>query len=160
MKKVWIVLLVAVFLAGCAAAPTFENVEDVYGPQDHPSAKSIMVQVPKGAQVMESAAGTLYLCDGFEIVVQTMAGGDMDETIRSVTGFGEDTLTVLETGTSELARYECAWSAAGEAGQSVARAVVLDDGNYHYCLTLMANSDKVGQLARQWQDILNSFGVE
>ncbi len=160
MKKLWILVFFAVLLTGCAAEPAFERVEDIYAPQEKPAAKRILLQVPQEAQVMESGAGTLYLCNGFEVVVQTMDGGDLDETIRAVTGFREDALTVLETGTSNLSRFECAWSAAGEAGQSVARAVVLDDGNYHYCLTVMANSDRVGQLAKQWQDILNSFGVE
>ncbi len=160
MKKLWILVILAALLTGCTAVPTFETVEDVYMPQEKPEAKAVLLQVPQGAQVLESSAGTLYLCDGFEIVVQTMDSGDLDETIRAVTGFGEDALTVLETGTSDLARYECAWSAAGEAGQSVARAVVLDDGDYHYCLSVMASAERVGELAKQWQDILNSFGVE
>ncbi len=156
MKKLCIVWLMSLMLCGCAAAPTFESVEDVYAKDPVPDPRQVVLEVPEGAQVIQGDTGRLYLCDGYEIAVQVLSAGDLDSTMRSITGFGKEALTVVETAVSELSRYECAWSAAGEGGAEVARAAVLDDGMYHYCVTVMASAQDVGDLAEQWQEILDS----
>ncbi len=162
MKKLCIVILACLVLCGCTAAPTFENVEDVYAKDPVPEPRQILLEIPAeaSAQVLQSDSGKLYLCDGYEVAVQTFFAVDLEQTMRAVTGFGTEGLTVMETSTSEIDRYECAWSAAGEGGDTIARAIVLDDGDYHYCLTIMAPSGNVSKLSSQWQSVAASFRLE
>ena len=54
-------------------------------------------------------------------------------------------------------RYECVWVAAGEEEQQVGRMAILDDGNYHYCMTAMADEGDVLQLRDTWQALFDSF---
>lgn len=161
MKKVWIVMVLMTLLTGCGAAQTFETVDDVYSPQEAPEPKQVSLTLPEdaAAQTMESDQGTLYFCDGYEIMVETLSGGDINSTLKNLTGFSRDALTVMETSVSDVTRYECVWTAAGEAGDQVGRAVILDDGSYHYCLSVMAHSNDAGSLQESWQELLMSFDV-
>lgn len=143
-------------LTGCTAAETFETVDDVYAEGEPAVMRQVSLQLPEAAEIISGDAGTIYLCDGFEVTVQTMAAGDLNATMRSLTGFDADELTVVETGLTEAARYECVWTAAGEGGDAVGRAVVLDDGCYHYCVTVMASEDDAGALRQTWQALLDT----
>ena len=123
--------------------------------------RQVLLEIPDeaAAQAIQSKDGTLYLCDGYEITLQIMAAGDLNRTMRSLTGFDSDALTMIETGMTEAARYECVWTAAGEGGDMVGRAVVLDDGAYHYCVTVMAGAEEAGSLRDTWQTLLNTFAL-
>ena len=159
--KTWIVLLVLVLcLAGCSD-PTWETLGSV----EHVSATLppmavVTLQLPQEAAVL-SATGTdtIYLCDGYSIALQTVSAGDLTATIRSISGYDPAELTVLESG-STIKRYDLVWSAAGEAGAQVCRGVILDDGNYHYTLTLMADAQQVLSLQESWNALLTSFDLE
>jgi hypothetical protein len=48
----------------------------------------------------------------------------------------------------------------GESGQLVCRAAVLDDGNYHYCLTAVAPAANAGELSEQWNALFASLRLE
>lgn len=161
MRVIAILLCVCALLNGCAAAPVFETVGDVFGPQTAPEPKKIEVTLPEdaAAQTITGEQGTLYLCNGYEVTQQILPGGDLSATLRELTGFERDRLTLLQTRQEECNRYSCAWSAVGEAGETVGRAVILDDGCYHYCLTVMADADEAGLFQDIWQDILQSYGV-
>ena len=37
------------------------------------------------------------------------------------------------------------------------RAAVIDDGSYHYCLTVMAAEEEAPQLRGTWQALFDSF---
>ena len=52
--------------------------------------------------------------------------------------------------------YECVWTGAGEGGDQMCRAMVLDDGRFHYAVTVMAAADDAGDLAKTWQTIFDS----
>lgn len=160
MKKLLVVVLVGLLLCGCGAAETFERVEDVMGTGGAPLPKKVVLDVPQGAQVIHGDSGRLYLCNGYEIAVETLSSGNLDGTMRSITGFGREALTVMETSVSEMNRYECAWSTTGEGGASVARAAVIDDGAYHYCVTVIAPADQAGKLANEWQSLFESLRLE
>jgi len=109
------------------------------------------------APVLQSPdAGKLYLCDGYVLTVQTFDGGDLDETMRQVTGFSREQLTCMQTQSGDIKRYACVWSAAGEGGDHVGRAVILDDGSYHYAVSVTADFASAGELAQTWQELLNS----
>lgn len=161
MKKIVIILALTLLLSGCNAAPTFETLGNVYpGPQT-PQPREISLTVPEdaAAQVIQSDSGRLYLCDGYEITLQTLAAGDLNQTLQALTGFGSGALTVMETGLTENARYECVWTSAGEGGDAVGRAVILDDGNYHYCVTVMAPAEDASRLQDTWRSLLASFSL-
>lgn len=159
MRKLCILLASLVLLAGCAAKPVFEQVDDVYAPSQVSDPKRIHLELPADAssQVLSGNAGNLYFCDGYEIMIQTFPSGNLDGTLKSLTGYERESLSVLQTRTGELKRYECAWTAAGEGGDRVGRVVVLDDGSYHYSVTVMADALDAGSLQESWQELLGSI---
>lgn len=162
MKKCLLFLaLLALLLTGCGAKETFETVSDVYAPEEAAPMQQIVLNLTDSAaaQTMECDGNRLYFCDGYTVTVQTLTAGDLDRTLREITGFSRQTLRPVETATGELRRYDCVWTAAGETEEQVGRAAVLDDGNYHYAVTVMADASAAGDLAGQWQTLLDSFRV-
>ena len=143
MKKLLFVLLAVFFLAGCAQEEAAETVADVWEEPVLAQPKQIHLELPGEtvACAMESDSGRIYLGDGYEVMVQTLPGGDLDATIRSLTGFDREDITVLQTSSQEPERWEFAWAAAGERGERVGRGVVLDDGSYHYCLSVLQDAE-------------------
>lgn len=159
MKKVCILLVLVLLLSGCAAQPVFETVSDQMEAPVMAQMRQLKVALPKEATaptLQSEEAGALYLCDGYTLSIQTMAAGDLDATLRNLTGFSRDQLTVMETAKHGIKRYDCVWSAAGEGGDQVARAVILDDGSYHYAVTVMADFASAGDLAATWKGILDT----
>lgn len=160
MKKLLLILCFMVALTGCGAQDTMETIADDNAAQVMAQVQQVHVSLPEEASVatMENAdAGKLYLCDGYVVTVQTMEAGDLDKTLRQCTGFSRKQLTVMETVKNEIKRYDCVWSAAGEGGDQVARAAILDDGSYHYVVTVMADFASAGDLSKTWQEILDSI---
>ena len=160
MKKYLIgLLLLVVLLAGCDSSDVFEKMMDDCDLPVMAQMQQVQVSLPQEAAApsMENAAGgKIYLCNGYTVTVQTMNAGDLDGTLRQITGFGRDQLTVMQTTNNGIDRYQCVWSAAGEGGDHVGRGVILDDGSYHYAVTVMADFLSAGELAAQWQGILDS----
>lgn len=159
MGKICLFLVIGLLLGGCAAAPTFETLGDDHVQSVMQEERSVVLQLPQEAQVVRGDAGTLYLCDGFELTSQVFPSGDMQQTLQSLTGFSGDALTVMRTDAGDYQRYECVWTAAGEGGDVVGRAVILDDGVYHYCLTMTADASEVSQVQPVWQQILDSYSL-
>jgi hypothetical protein len=89
-------------------------------------------------------------------MLETMASGDLDATIRSLTGYGSDRLTVIRTGYHDTDRYDFVWSAAGESGERLGRGAILDDGTYHYCLSVLRDPE---ESLIVWQDVFSSFSL-
>ena len=162
MKKCLTVVMLALLLAGCSEPKTFETMSDVYYEPETPVAAQISLTLPEDAAVSvmkNPLTGSIYLCDGYSVTVQTVSAGDLDATLRDTTGFPRENLLVMEREDGANRRYECVWAAAGEGEDQVGRAVVLDDGNYHYVLTVMAGADRAGDLAETWQQIIDSFST-
>lgn len=162
MKK-WIpVIALLLILTGCTQVD-FETMSDEYVQSDLPAAHTVILALPQEATatVMEADdAGKLYLCDGYTVSVQTLTGGDLDATLRKITGFSRDALTVMETKQGNFKRYESVWSAAGETQDQIGRVVILDDGNFHYAVSVMADYTTAGDLADTWQEILSSVSLD
>lgn len=159
MKKCWIVLVMAAFLSGCGSQETFETVTDTVVVPVMAQMAELQVALPEEAAMpsMENGdTGKLYLCDGYTITVHTEPAGDLEKTLLQSTGFSGDRLTVMKTERGGIDRYECVWSAAGEGGDQVGRAVILNDGSYHYVVTVMADFSVAGELTEEWQKILDS----
>ena len=162
MKKWFVVVFAVVLLAGCGAQQTFETVDDVFGADNSVSAGTVKLSLPEEAAtpVMESnAGGSLYLCDGYDLTVQTMDGGDLDRTLLQMTGYPADALQCMKTKPDGITRYDLAWTSAGEDGDLVARGVVLDDGAYHYVVTVMADAQVSGSLRGTWETLLESVSL-
>ena len=159
MRMVGFVVILCLLLSGCAASPVFEEVADVFDENQIPEPRNTQVSLPENVavQTVSSDNGTLYLCDGYEVTQQVLKGGDLNGTFLELTGYGEERLTVMKTDIIEGSRYNCVWSSAGESGDAVGRAVILDDGCYHYCLTVMAPAETAGRMQAVWNQILNSY---
>lgn len=163
MKKLWMVLLLAAVLAGCGSPVDYETMSDVYVEPRLKAAAQLLVSLPPDAAVLtgeDGSAGSIWLCDGYTVELQTLNAGDLDATLRQTTGYGRDQLTVMELENGSLKRYECAWACAGEGGDQVARTVILDDGTYHYVVTLLTVAEQAGQLAETWQQIASSVTLD
>lgn len=159
MKKVCILLILVVLLSGCNVNTDFETVFDQLEAPVMVQMRKLDVTLPKEATaptLQSEEAGALYLCDGYTLSIQTMAAGDLDATLRNLSGFSREQLTVMETAKHGIKRYDCVWSAVGEGGDQVARAVILDDGYYHYTVTVMADFSTAGDLSAVWKEILDS----
>ena len=120
MRKLGILLLSVMLLAGCGAPVDYETMSDVYVKEERQAAE-ILVVLPPDAAVMTASEGSdhIWLCDGYTVVTQTLAGGDL-----------------------------------------VCRGVILDDGAYHYVLSLQTDAEQAGKLADDWQTIVASFSLD
>lgn len=161
MKKWCVFLLISLFLSGCAAVPTFETVTDVIVTDDPAQPREVALELPDDASTltMENEQGTLYLCNDYEITVQTVWGTDLGTTIRNVTGYEPENLTVIQTRENGYTRYELVWATTGETGELLGRCTVLDDGNYHYVLTVMAQAQQAGEMQEDWNELFSSFSL-
>lgn len=160
------ILLCTVFIltlfSGCQQPKTFETMSDSYMQQSLPQAKEVLMQLPEDAAkaVLENAgAGTLYLCDGYSVAVQTLPAGNLDATLREITGYGREKVQLWQRKDGEFSRYTCVWASAGEGGDQMGKATILDDGDYHYVLSVMASAADAGELADTWQQLMDSFNI-
>ena len=159
MRKLWLLLVCGMIFSGCGAEQTMETVADEAVVLASAKPREIYVALPDDTVLpaMESDSGTVYFCKDYDISVQTMESGDLQRTVEAVSGYGKEDLTIIETTKSDYVRYDFVWSAAGELGQQVCRASILDDGNYHYVLAVMGNADTAGEYGEIWSGILDSF---
>lgn len=160
MKK-WMCLLVfCTILSGCGGEETFETladeIVDVAAIQ-----RQVVLELPPeaAAPASESENGTIYICDGYEITLQTLPGGDLDATIRTVSGYGREDLTVVASQQGDIKRYDLVWACAGEEGARIGRGTVLDDGSCHYVLCVLADADRVQEYEEVWSALFSSYGL-
>ena len=160
MKK-WLILALAVLLCGCAKTE-YETMADEYTPLP-PEEKARMVLNFSGEQEVSGLEGTdsesIYFCDGFTLTKQTLEAGDLDKTLRAVTGYSRENLSIMTQTQDGCKRYDFVWSCAGEGGDQVCRGSILDDGSYHYVVTAMASQEKAGELRATWNELFASFTV-
>lgn len=161
MKKCVVLLLVMVLLCGCGAQETFETIADVYAPAEPGEHRAVTLTLPEGttATSLESDAGKYYLCGDFEFGIETMDAGDLGRTVTAVCGYDMEDVTVIQTQGEEFDRYDFVWCAVGEGGDQIGRAVILDDGNYHYILTALTDAANAGDLRQAWNEMFASFAL-
>lgn len=149
--------MIMLLLTGCKENMDFETMSDVY--QQTAVARQILLTLPESAAMPVSTHtdGALYICDGYSISVQTMEGGDLSRTLKAATGYTADKLQLMQQKQDGLTRYDYAWSCAGEGGDMVCRGVLLDDGYYHYVLSVLIDAEKAGQLQSQVNALCASF---
>jgi len=164
MKKWWTWVLVPLLLAGCAAEPVWETIEDdMAEPVLAKEPMEITLTLPEeaAAPVLQQEDGSrVYLTDSCEIRVETLPAGNLNGTLQELTGQDRNDLTVLSTKQDAFARYDCAWTAAGEEGQQAARTAVLDDGSYHYCLTVLWDAAQTADVQNQVNQVFAGFSLQ
>lgn len=160
MKTIAVILCLLVLMSGCTQE-VFETVDDPIDLQVMAVPATLLIDLPESAAapVFEGASGKLYFCDDYEIMIETLNAGNLDATLQTLTGFSKEEMQLLETKRCGAACYEGAWSAAGEAGDQVGRVMVLDDGVYHYCISLMTDANDISACAVEWQNIFDSVGL-
>ena len=158
MKKLVGLILLAALLTGCTAEETLETVNDEWVVPVMAQPREISVQLPEDTvlPVLEQDARRLYMGQNYEIMLETLASGNLDATIRTLSGYGKDQLTVLQTRQEDADRYEFVWTTAGEQGERLGRAVILDDGDYHYCMSVLRDP---GDTQVVWRDVFGSFAL-
>lgn len=118
----------------------------------------IFVELPEGlvAPVLQQDSRQLYMGPDYEIMLETLSAGDLNATIRALSGYEKEQLTVLKTQQGDTDRYEFVWTAAGEQGDRLGRAVILDDGTYHYCMSVLRDP---GDTPVPWKNVFGSFSL-
>ncbi|MBR3973202.1 MAG: hypothetical protein IKJ99_04545 [Oscillospiraceae bacterium] len=161
MKKMLVFLVLAVSLAGCGRAEVFETVADEMLQSVMAQPREVRLELPEEAVLpaMETDNGTIYICKDYDVSVQTLESGDLEETVRSVSGFDPDDLTIMETALTDANCYEFVWTSAGEWKEQVCRCMILDDGNFHYVLTAMIGADLIEEYQEIWNGMFESFSL-
>ena len=160
MKKIGMIAAILLMLTGCGSTQTMETVSDQLLQPVSATMQQMVASLPQDASVevlQDTQNGKIYLCDGFTITVQTMQSGDLQKTVKTLTGCSPDKLTIIQTKQDDCKRYEFVWSAAGETQMQVGRACILDDGAYHYAITVMADESISGEMTDVWNDIFASM---
>ena len=160
MKRIAILVLTLVLLSGCSVQ-TFETVDDLQDVQAVAQPATLLLDLPEeaAAMTMQGSSATLYFCGDYDIMVETLPSGNLNQTLQTLTGFEKDDLKLMETVRCGVTCYEGAWSSAGEAGDHVGRVLVLDDNNYHYCITVMAMADNAGECTPAWNLLMESAAL-
>lgn len=161
MKKCVMFVLIVLALAGCGAEETFETIADEFVQSAAAPLREVILERPEEAVLpaSESDAGTLYLCDGYEISVQTLPAGDLEASVYRITGFTKDRVEVISTQPGTYRRYDLVWSTLGEQGDQVGRAAILDDGSYHYVLSVLAEADRAGEFEQVFRELFESYAL-
>ena len=162
MKKCAVFLLISMMLSGCGAEETFETIADEFVQSAAAPLREVMLELPEEAVLpaSESDAGILYLCDGYEISVQTLPAGDLEASVYRITGFSKDRVELISTQPGTYRRYDLVWSTLGEQGDQVGRAAILDDGSYHYVLSALAEADRAGEFEQVFRDLFASYVLD
>lgn len=161
MKKICMMLGLTLMLCGCGTETTFETVGDEIVMQVSAQPREIRLTLPEETLLpaMESDGRTLYLCKGYDVAVQTLESGNLDATVRQISGFGCDELTIIQTTMGECDCYEFVWTMATDFGEEVGRAMILDDGSYHYTLCAMSPAVRAEEYQEIWNGIFESFAL-
>lgn len=158
MKKGILLVLLAVFLVGCGAQETIETVDDIIPVEPVASPQQFFVSLPDeaAAPTFQDDSQELYVCRDYTITKQIIPGGDIEKTVKTITGMTTEDLQVIKTIHETYDRYDFVWTAAGEEGLHLGRACILDDGNFHYAVSTMAQEETAGELRQTLQDLFDS----
>jgi hypothetical protein len=161
LKMICSVMLLMAVLTGCAS-PVYETLADVVPVgQNRHTPRQILLQLPKDANLLTfSGEDRLYLCDGYTLTLQILPSGDLGATVRQISGRELPALTWIESVCADHVRRDMSWTAMADQGQMVCRGAILDDGHFHYSLTVMAYAEDAAGLQQEWNAVFSSFCLE
>lgn len=159
MKKGLILLMSLLLLSGCGSAQVYETVTDEFAIPVSAVPREIRFDLAQEPilPAMESDGGQLYLCGDFDVMVQTLDSGDLNDTVYRISGFMPEELTLLQTGTGDVDKYEFVWTSVSDGGHQIGRATILDDGSYHYALSATVDAQLIEEYQEIWNGIFESF---
>lgn len=163
MKKILLLPVLALLLAGCGAQPAMETIGDVHTQQVSAQPRQISLELPEDTQVpaMCSEEGdTLYFCDDYTVVAYILPAGSMDDTLRTVSGFEEDSLCLMGSYSPEGECYESAWTAMGEGEMVLGNARIISHGGYHYVVAVLSPESRSAAARTQIRQVLDSFELQ
>lgn len=164
MKKIWWIVCMLGLLTGCSTMETFETLGDIsHVSATLPEPTDLVLKMPANAALevsLEDGGVSMYSCDGYTMVLQMLKAGNLEATIRTLSGFAPENVTILETACGDHMRYDWVWTAVAEEGDLVCRGAVLDDGIYHYALYTIAPSQNAGEVKEDWNELFGSFCLE
>ena len=136
-----------------------ETVADELDEPSKPVMREIYVDLPgeAAAPVMEGEGSRYYICEDYEISIETFPSGDVKNTMEILSGYSPDDLTVMKTEQDGAERYDFVWAAEGETGERLGRAAILDDGNYLYTMSVLRDADKTEKSQVVWRSVFESF---
>ena len=159
MKVMMILLMILLLLTGCSQAQVYETVTDepVAAVSAQPREIRFDLAQEPVLPAMESDGGQLYLCGDFDVMVQTLDSGDLNDTVFRISGFTPEELTLIQTASGDVDKYEFVWTAVTEEGHVIGRATILDDGSYHYALSATVDAELIEEYQEIWNGIFESF---
>ena len=164
MKKwmVGLVLLLCLTFCACSSVETFEIISDVIvvGQVSEPAKVSVRIPDDAALAVMSGNDGQSYEGDHYQIVIQTYAAGDLNKTLRYVTGYNSEQLNLMEVPSEGYNKYLGAWSSVSGEGELVGRCAVLDDGLYHYCLSVLVDANMSGEMRDEIDALFADYSLE
>lgn len=162
IRVVIMLLLVFIMFGGCQKGEDLEVIADDW--------KETLVQEPAHVQfnvpddvsleVMSGNDWKVYQGDYYQILVQHYPSGDLDRTLKDICGYTKEDLTVIEITGEDIDKYLFGWSAVSEEGELVGRCAVLDDGRFHYCLSVLVNAEKSGELRGIIDSVFASYSID
>lgn len=161
MKKQVVIALAALLLSGCGGVETFETISDDLVQPVSVEMREVYISLPPEAAspALENEGSCVYICGDYEIYQQTLSAGDLASTVRTISGYDPEDLTMVNTMQGEYKRYDLVWASVEEQGDRVGKGCILDDGNYHYVLTILGDADTAETHRTVWQEILDSFAL-
>lgn len=157
-KLAIIFLTLALLLAGCGSEETFETVADEILQPALAQSREIILKLPEEAAspAVESGSERLYQCRDYDISVQVLEGGDLGQTIRALSGYDPESLTVLQTQRNDFDCCEFVWASLGETGELIGRGLILSDGTWHYCVSILADANHARDNQVYWDEMFRS----
>lgn len=162
MRMLAVLFAVVLLLSGCTVRQGYETMSDSFSEPEKSMAGEVSLLLPVGAEVVTAEHelnGKLWLCEEYWVCLRTSDAGDIEKTVLEMTGYNTEQLPVICVDSDGQKRYEFVWCSVGETGEQMNRGVIIDDGAYHYALTLHAEAESAGDLIDQWQNITATFAV-
>ena len=96
MRKWVLWTILPLLLCGCGREETFEIVSDEAVVPVMATPRQIAVDLPEDAvsPVLDQEGEQMYLCDGYDIFIEICTAGDVSGTVRSLSGYEKQDLTV------------------------------------------------------------------
>ncbi|MBP3633136.1 MAG: hypothetical protein J6J43_00995 [Oscillospiraceae bacterium] len=165
MKKLITLSLVFLVLTGCAR-PVWETVSDTV--PDVPvvawqeKAYNIELGLPQGVELLNSNAGwSLYTDEQGQLQIETgtFLAADLADAVKTISGYDEQELNILQTERFGLPEYQFAWVSASKEGSRVCRADLVMNGSDCYAVVCSTPEQAGNTFADEVRQTISTFGL-